>query len=226
MRSKEGVSIRESPERIKEIVTLITSILGFASSLLGYLQNPQNWPVALAAILFLSAVMLIMYAHLFEKDKKQNIMNCALILIIVAIIFLAFVYVVYPEFKKPYIEITSPNDGSEVTQIQTISGISRNIPSTSEIWVVIYAHSPTNRYYPQRGPVIPNNGYWSIKDINIGDPNDIGYKFDIIALVVNEAGQNEFRGYFLEANKAGGFIGMENLPSGIIARDHVTVTRI
>jgi len=55
---------------------------------------------------------------------------------------------------------------------------------------------------------------------------DIGNKFDIIALVVNETGQNELKKYFIEANKAGGFIGMENLPSGILARDRVTVKRI
>jgi len=137
--------------------------------LLPYLRDPQYWFVSLYAGLIL--IIYLVYLYFTNKNKYTL---AALLITILFILFLVVLHF-YPEFTKPQIEIKSHKDGSEVTQIQNVSGISRNIPSTSEIWVVIYAHSPTNRYYPQLGPVIPNDGSWSEKDINIGDPNDIAH---------------------------------------------------
>jgi hypothetical protein len=111
--------------------------------------------------------------------------------------------------------------------IQTVWGVASRIPAGSQIWAVIYAHHPTNRYYPQKGLITPDlEGNWIIRDIRIGNANNVGYKFDIIALMLNKSEQKEFTDYFNESNAVGSWPGMQQLPSvGIIAYDNVTVTR-
>lgn len=131
------------------------------------------------------------------------------------------------EITEPVtIIIKSPTDGSKVPMIQTIQGHASDIPAGSQIWLVLYAHEPTNRYYPQKVIIPERNGDWSIRNMNIGNRNDAGYKFDIMAIMANEFVQKEFMTYVKASNKAGNWPGIAQLPVGAKEYGAITVIRV
>ena len=114
-----------------------------------------------------------------------------------------------------------------MTMDQTVQGVASRIPAGSQLWIVIHAHIPTNRYYPQREPITPDlDGKWLIRDINVGNTNDASYKFDIMAILANKSAQSEFIAYINESNKAANWPGMARLPVGAEEYYTVTVMRI
>jgi len=131
-----------------------------------------------------------------------------------------------PQGEQPQIRILFPVNGTDIGQFQNVDGVAKRIPEGYQIWHVIYAHNPTNGFYPKVQINPDRSGVWSIKDVDIGNRNNNGYKFDIIVLLANESAQKEFRNYFYESNIAGGvWPSMGQLPVGTKEYDTVTVTR-
>lgn len=209
---------------------IIGGLFFLFAAILSYLQNPMHPVIAIAIFLMISAIGIFIIKGYYKRIPKRWHGAIAAMLIIFALIIILYACLTNQPLLPPlppHIEITSPENGSDITMVQSVTGISSGIPAEPQLWVVIYAHKPTNRYYPQREPITPDrNGNWLIKDINVGNAYNSGYKFDIIALLLNESGQKEFDDYFKNVNTAGsGWPGMKQLPAGIIASDNVTVTR-
>jgi hypothetical protein len=126
------------------------------------------------------------------------------------------VLILVPTLTTPKLEIISPSDGSHVSHLALVEGISAEIPESQEIWILVYPHDVTY-YYPQNGPaVVEASGYWSSL-VLIGPEQAIGREFDIIAVLASREAQEVFRASIPQ--------GFPILPDGAVIYDHVTVMR-
>lgn len=122
------------------------------------------------------------------------------------------------------IKITYPYEGATVEIKVMTGGISQGIPEGQVIWIVVYPHV-VGRYYPQNNPAdVQADGDWSSL-IHIGVEEDIGRKFDIIAVLANKEAQDAFNDYLVESEREQDYPGLESLPDGAVIYDRVTVTR-
>jgi len=94
----------------------------------------------------------------------------------------------------PVVTITSPLDGSKVSQVERVEGTASNIPETMELWLFIIAPSGTD-YFPQRGgPIDTSSGHWSA-EVQMGTQGE----FQLIPVLVgkkNTAAQETIKKYF------------------------------
>ena len=122
------------------------------------------------------------------------------------------------------VKITYPTEGSRVDQTETVKGTSQEIPNDSVIWIVVLSKK-VSRYYPQNYPadLQANEGNWSSL-VYIGNENDSGAEFDIIAVVADDETQNAFYEYLNDAAEKSDWPGLERLPEKT-EYDRVTVTR-
>ena len=129
-------------------------------------------------------------------------------------------------FEPPItVKITYPSDGSEVEGEVTVRGTSQNIPEGQVIWIVIYVHE-VRRYFPQDLPAdVQANGDWE-SPVIIGIEEDIGKRFDIIVVLVDQEAQDEFNEYLEKWKGKYPSPGLERLPEGVVIYERITVTRI
>ncbi len=122
------------------------------------------------------------------------------------------------------VAITYPVNLARVEQSETLRGTVEGLPPGQVIWVVIFVQD-VGRYYPQNRPAdIEAGGKWSSL-VYIGQPNDSGKRFDIIAVVANGEAQNAFNVYLADARDRSDWPGLEALPAGATIHDRITVTR-
>lgn len=120
--------------------------------------------------------------------------------------------------------ITYPVNLARVEQSETVRGTVERLPAGQVIWVVIFVQE-VGRYYPQNRPAdIEAGGKWSSL-VYLGQPNDSGKRFDVIAVVANAEAQNAFNAYLADARDRGDWPGLETIPAGAMIYDRVTVTR-
>jgi len=122
------------------------------------------------------------------------------------------------------VKITCPADFDQVDVTEMARGTSQLVPDGHVIWVVLFPQI-TGRYYPQNDPaVIEATGNWS-SSVCIGVEGDVGLKFDILAVVADEAAQSSFRAYLADAKDRKDWPGLERLPEGATVYHRITVTR-
>ena len=83
------------------------------------------------------------------------------------------------------VSITSLFDGAEIPYTIDISGEYQNVPQDQEIWLYVYA-TYIKKYF-----LLPidrlNNGTWQVRNIIIGEPNEIDTKYKIGVIAVDLA---------------------------------------
>ena len=83
---------------------------------------------------------------------------------------------------------------------------------------------PAHRYYPQSEKMTIQNGKWSIP-IYIGVQNNVGTKFDIVAVLANKQASKVIQDYIDHGIKTNDWPGMVGIPSGAKVYDRITVIR-
>jgi hypothetical protein len=122
------------------------------------------------------------------------------------------------------VKITDPAEGATVDLAQLVKGTSQRIPDNHLVWVVVFVHK-VNRYYPQNQSAdIQAGGDWASMS-SIGQPRDVGLKFDLIAVLADKDGQTAFNKYLVDARDRNDYAGLERLPNGATIYDRLSVTR-
>jgi hypothetical protein len=106
----------------------------------------------------------------------------------------------------------------------TTNGTAQNLGQEQELWIVVEPQE-NSRFYPQTGPVIVASGRWTSSMIFIGNNQDVGKRFDILAVLTNQKAQGEFLAYLSESQRTHSFPGLGDLPPGAAVAARVTVTR-
>jgi hypothetical protein len=131
-----------------------------------------------------------------------------------------------PAGDEPFLKITQPLAGSNVTINELVEGVSTNVPVDNVIWVFVSVPN-INRYYPMDNPaILQYNGEWS-SQTTLGRDIDSGGQFDILVVLADIDAQNEINTYLSQnVNPPNGiYHGMPKLPSGATVFDMVRVTR-
>jgi hypothetical protein len=124
----------------------------------------------------------------------------------------------------PEVRITYPIDGTRVTQKEMVKGTSRGVPSTDVIWVLVFVHE-VGRYYPQNAVAdVQADGCWS-SITYFGQAGDASLKFDVLAVLADQDGQDRFGAYLSRARDRTDYPGLARLPDGVKIYDRITVTR-
>ncbi|HEX5760452.1 MAG TPA: hypothetical protein VF121_14790 [Thermoanaerobaculia bacterium] len=122
------------------------------------------------------------------------------------------------------VAITYPVNLARVEQSETVRGTVEGLPSGQVVWVTIFVQE-VGRYYPQNRPAdIEASGRWSSL-VYLGQPADVGKRFDILAAVATTEAQSAFSAYLTDARDRTDFSGLEALPAGALIHDRITVTR-
>src|SRR5574341_1386130 len=103
----------------------------------------------------------------------------------------------------PAIKITSPKEGDRVQRSIIVNGIiSGELPQGQYMWVVINPYPYLGIWRPQEGRIEPWKGQWNIKAKVGSEKEDIGKKFDIAVILVDEK-DNQYYWNYLEGQKNG-----------------------
>jgi hypothetical protein len=124
----------------------------------------------------------------------------------------------------PEIEIISPSNNAAVQMNETVVGTAKNIPEGYEIWILVYPYT-VNQYYPQSSKVIIQNDGWSVP-VGIGDNNNSGTTFDIVAVLANQTAQEKFNNYISRSEASRSWSWIEQIPDGAKEYSRITVTRM
>ena len=119
--------------------------------------------------------------------------------------------------SRPSVSIMSP----EETQFRTSVRVNwKNLPATTQIWVVVYSRID-DLYFPQaRVPVNAADGIGSAS-VEIGAPNDVGRVFETLAVAVGPEADRAFSQYASDPSRAG----LQLLPRDVVALDRREVRR-
>lgn len=102
------------------------------------------------------------------------------------------------------ISISSPDkDGTGVGLSKLIKG-NADIPSGKYLWVLVHRIKGfKDVWYPQgECEIDPVTKDWEVT-VHFGQPQDIGYEFEIVAIIVNESEHAKLRSYWLNAMQSG-----------------------
>lgn len=117
--------------------------------------------------------------------------------------------------------ITFPSANDIVDQSLFVKGASRNLPSDSHLWLVIYPQTVA-RYYPQSFPVdIQVNGNWSGLAGVGGDNGDSGKIFDILVVGLDNDADLQMKNLLAQKD----WSGLVTLPKKAAIYDRVSVMR-
>lgn len=133
-------------------------------------------------------------------------------------------YITVTTLSSTKLKITSPKNGALVHIKETVAGTATNIPNGNKIWILVYPYQ-AHRYYPQSGKLILQNGKWSTP-VYIGVTNNVGDKFDIIAVLANKQASDKFAAYIKHGIDTNDWPGMVGIPSGAKVYSKITVTRV
>ena len=105
-----------------------------------------------------------------------------------------------------------------------VRGTSQAVPSGAKVWVVVYPHE-AGRYYPQNNPAeVDAKGNWTSQTY-VGIEADVGAKFDLLAVLADQDGQDAFERYLRDARDKPDWAGLEQLPDGVTLHHRIEVTR-
>ncbi len=101
------------------------------------------------------------------------------------------------------VKITEPEkDGIEVRGTYMVKGTA-SIPAGDHLWVLARRDDFEPFWWPQNeGKIDPTNGEWKVS-VTFGQEGDIGWDFDIAAVVVSEEGQAVLSAYREKAMETG-----------------------
>lgn len=106
-----------------------------------------------------------------------------------------------------------------------IQGISINLKG-QELWLVLIVRG-IPRFYPQDGPaIVQDDGDWTSPSVFFGGEEDVGRRFDVIAVVANDRAGMVFRKYLEVGQQTKEFPGLRSLPKGVVEYDRITVIRV
>jgi len=161
-----------------------------------------------------------------EKNTKTKIPNILFILsFIVAISSVGtLIYLQFLSKHTPDIVINYPTDNEYVEKTIVVKGRYKNISKNEKIWIFIYPLK-INHYYPQNTSAeLEANGKWSSL-IYVGQDNDIGQRFNIVAILANKNSTIEIEDYLRTAKDKQDWYGMEEIPEGALKFQTITVVR-
>lgn len=131
------------------------------------------------------------------------------------------------DYQLSEIKIANPKQSSNITYSIYVDGtISGGLPNGQYMWILANPIFLPNQWWPQGGRQInPIKGQWSgTAFIGGGPERDIGKKFDIAAVLVNEKDTEKLNNWVIETTKSGDFHSI-SLPESANIVDLVTVTR-
>jgi hypothetical protein len=109
------------------------------------------------------------------------------------------------------VSITSPKKDEEVGATLRIQGRSKKIPD-KHLWVFVQRQG-LSVWWPQGGEVkVDENGEWT-QGAFVGRPEDVGFKFEIVATWVNAAVHKDLIDYLQTVERTGRYPGIR-LPEG------------
>jgi hypothetical protein len=121
------------------------------------------------------------------------------------------------------IQITYPIDSATVKILETITGTAKNIPEGQQLWIAIFPHAAF-KYYPQNPVGVQSDGSWTLP-VQFGGENNVGEKFDIVAVLADKNAKDELNTYLDTCIKSNSWPGMRALPDGAKEYARVTVIR-
>ncbi len=140
------------------------------------------------------------------------------------IFVLSIVVILRPPWDASEIKITNIAEGDSVVVDVMVKGTSKNIPNDQKIWLVVYSH-PVKRFYPQDNPAdMQVNGNWSSR-CYVGIDEDVGERFDLIAILAGNDVQRLFNEYVKEAEAEEAWLGLEAIPDCAEVHQRITVFR-
>lgn len=114
---------------------------------------------------------------------------------------------------NPYkdLAITSPNSDEDVGGNLRVSGRSKTFPG-KHLWLFVQRKG-LSVWWPQGGEIeVEGNGEWD-QGVLVGQPHDISFKFNIVAIWVDEVAHKDLTSYMQRGEKDGKFPGIR-LPNG------------
>lgn len=162
-----------------------------------------------------------------ENSKKTGPLNLKIIfsvnLFVLAAMLVLFFWHPWKD-NNPEIMITNVAETGYVEIDVMVKGISKSIPKDKKIWMVIYSHS-VNRFYPQNKPAdMQVNGDWSSRCF-FGIKEDVGQKFDLIAILADKNTQQLFNEHLEESRNKESWPGLEKIPDNSEIYQRITVVR-
>lgn len=107
--------------------------------------------------------------------------------------------------------ITSPKNEEEVSSVVKIQGKGKKLPG-KHLWVFAQRKG-LSVWWPQGGEAeIGENGEW-VQSTFIGQPQDVGFKFEIVAIWVSDSIHKDLIDYLQTIEKTGRYPGIR-LPEG------------
>lgn len=131
------------------------------------------------------------------------------------------------EYQLSEIKIANPTNDSNVAWSIYVDGtISGGLPEGRHMWILVNPQLLPNQWWPQGGRSIsPGKEQWSGQaTIGGGPEKDIGNKFDIAAVLVDEKDHKMLENWVIETNRNSSWPSINFPPSAKIV-DQVTVMR-
>lgn len=180
-------------------------------------------PIITALISSISAII-IKLIEIHYRRKNSFLKSSYYLCIVIAIISMGLLIklIAFPYEKK--VSIIYPKTNGFVEQTALIEGTHKHISKNEKLWIFINPIN-TNRYYPQNSfSVLDANGKWSTL-VYLGQKNDVGKKFEIIAVLVKKDAIKEIKQYLIEANNKQDWAGMEKIPENALIYERIFVIR-
>ncbi|MBI5043598.1 MAG: hypothetical protein HZC10_07180 [Nitrospirae bacterium] len=146
-----------------------------------------------------------------------------IILIILCVIGIGIGIIFF--LQKPFeVKITTPKKGDEVSKsIKMYGTFSGKLPERHYLWVVVNPEPSPNEWWPQ-GRIDSSIGDWEAP-VSLGrEKEDIGAKYTIAIIMVDEKDDRYFEDYQEKAKKTSSWPGIP-LPGSKIHIDKITVKR-
>jgi hypothetical protein len=128
-------------------------------------------------------------------------------------------YLIYTQ--PTTITITYPANTAQVSMWEWVSGTSQNIPNGYELWIVVKVDG---LHFLHKVNTINKDGTWQ-HNVQIGQENENGKNFDLIAVLANSSAQ-ETAQYWLKNNDSANRYDLRELPAGMIPYNAITVERV
>src|ERR1700759_1848382 len=111
------------------------------------------------------------------------------------------------------VKVTDPSrDSVEVGKGMTVKGTA-SVPDGYHLWVLARREDFDGVWWPQaEGKVDPKTGEWKVS-VTFGEADDIGSKFDVGVIVVDEAGHAVLQEYRRKSMKNNVWTPIEELPT-------------
>jgi hypothetical protein len=126
---------------------------------------------------------------------------------------LAAVNNVQAQDTQVVLTVTDPaHEGVEVGQSKLVKGVA-SIPSGYHVWLLVRREDFTGVWWPQaEGPVDPKTKEWKA-NVTFGKAEDVGWKFELAAIVVSDEEHIRLQDYRTKAMLSGDWKPIEMPPT-------------